>query len=66
MKTEENIRDLFEHLDELPTEIIDILEKYSEWDETYEVCENLKRELNNVGYTCEYYLDAIPYNLVKL
>jgi hypothetical protein len=55
--------DLFEHLELLPIEVLSILEKYSELDENYENCANLVYELEEVGYTCEYYLDAEPYNL---
>jgi len=57
--------DLFEHLELLPIEVLSILEKYSQLDETYENCANLVYDLEEVGYTCEYYLDAEPYNLRK-
>ena len=55
--------DLFEHLELLPIEVLSILEKYSELSETYENCGNLVSELEHVGYTCDYYLDAEPYGL---
>jgi len=32
----------------------------------YEDCDLLIQKLNAVGYTCEYGLDAVPYNLTKL
>ena len=58
--------DLFEKYDELPLEVLDILEKYSDMDETYENCGNMVTELESVGYTCDYYLDAVPFDLRKI
>jgi hypothetical protein len=58
--------DLFETPELLPKEVQEVLEKYSEMDNTYENCNTLIDELNKVGYTCEYYLDGIPTNLKKL
>jgi hypothetical protein len=43
-----------------------VLNKYSDKDDTYENCSNLVDDLNKIGYTCDYYLDAEPYNLRKL
>ena len=59
-------RDLFNHLDEVPQEVLDILEEFEENGCTYDNCEILVERLNEVGYTCEYELDAEPYNLTKL
>ena len=58
--------DLFEHYETLPIEVQAILEKYCDGDNTYEECANLVAELETVGYTCEYGLDAEPYELRKL
>jgi uncharacterized protein CbrC (UPF0167 family) len=58
--------DLFDDIENLPSEVREILDQYSEHDFTYETCANLVKELNAVGYTCEYYLDAQPYGLRKL
>ena len=55
--------DLFEHLELLPIEVLSILEKYSELSETYENCGNMVSELEQVGYTCDYYLDAVVFDL---
>jgi hypothetical protein len=33
---------------------------------TYEDCANYKSEVEKIGYTLEYGLDAEPYNLLKL
>lgn len=54
---------MFEHYDKLPTEVQLVLDKYFEFDYTYEQCANLVNELEEVGWTCDYYLDAEPYGL---
>lgn len=58
--------DLFETPHLLPLEVQNILILFSEMDNTYEDCEKLVKALNEVGYTCEYYLDAEPFNLHKI
>ena len=55
--------DLFEQIETLPQEVQAILKKYENGDFTYEECANLVAELEAVGYTCEYGLDASPYGL---
>jgi hypothetical protein len=57
--------DLFEHYETLPQEVQDVLSKYDEVD-TYEGCEAMLKEMEALGYTFEYYLDAVPYNLHKI
>jgi hypothetical protein len=64
-KTKKNV-DLFEHPELLPNDVLVILEKYENMDEDYKICEQLIAELNTVGYTCDYDLDGIPYDLKKL
>lgn len=59
------LQDLFEVPETLPKEVQDILEKYCQAD-TYEDLNNMLAELKPLGYTFEYYLDAIPFNLTKL
>jgi hypothetical protein len=58
--------DLFEKYEELPKEVLDIIEEFSEKENDYKVCEDLKNRLKLVGYTCEYDLSATPYNLKVL
>lgn len=60
------MNDLFETPELLPNNVQEILNKFSEMDNTYEECEELVSELNQVGYTCDYYLDAVPYDLRKI
>lgn len=59
------MKDLFEHYTELPIEVQQVLDNYSEI-ETYEDCERLIKELNSIGYTCDYSLDAVPFGLQKM
>ena len=55
-----------EQYDTLPQIVKDVLDKYATDENDYESCANLVKELNTIGWTCEYYLDAEPYNLRKL
>ncbi len=57
--------DLFEQVETLPQEVQDVLKKYENGGLTYEECAKLVIELEFVGYTCEYGLDAEPFNLRK-
>ena len=59
--------DLFNNVESLPQEVQDVLEMHEEdWDYTYENCSNLQNDLEEVGYTIDWYLDAQPYNLRKM
>lgn len=58
------MKNLFEHYEELPQKVQDILLKHMSC-EDYNGCEKLVKELESVGYTCDYGLDAIPYDLRK-
>lgn len=63
MKKLEQI-DLFENLNVLPPEVLAIYVEFSD-ELTYEKCACLLKRMKDVGYTFEYYLDAIPFNLKK-
>lgn len=56
----------FENLELVPEEVIDILDKYAMEDETYENCIAMDNELNSLGWTIEWGLDAVPYELEPL
>jgi len=58
--------DLFEHYEALPMELQKLLIQFSELDNTYFECELLLNECKKLGYTFEFSLDAIPYNLEKI
>lgn len=56
------VKDLFENPEQLPLEVQKILEDFDE-PGTYERCAQLIDMLQPYGYTFDYYLDAVPYNL---
>ena len=59
--------DLFEHIDLLPLSVRDILGKHlNNWVDDYDHCSMLVADLEVVGYTCDYYLDGVPFNLTKI
>jgi len=66
----DEIADLFNHYEDLPLKIKEIINVFNnEVDVTengYDLCKKLVSELEIHGYTCEYGLDAEPYNLQKL
>nr|WP_298657240.1 hypothetical protein [uncultured Flavobacterium sp.] len=62
------MQDLFKHPELLPPPVVDVLNEFTlaEDMDGYENCAKLVEALKPLGYTCDYYLDAIPYNLRKL
>lgn len=66
----DEIADLFEHCEELPLKIKEIISVFNtEIDVTenaYDLCKKLVSELEIHGYVCEYGLDSIPHSLRKL
>lgn len=56
---------LFTTPEQLPAEVQQILQQYSKSDFTYTECNELLSLLQPHGYSFEYGLDAIPYNLTK-
>jgi len=58
--------DLFEHYETLPQEVKDVIDEFEDMDSSYDNCNLFIERLNLVGYTCEYGLDGIPYNLSVL
>lgn len=64
-KESDLIPDMFQHMEHLPTEVQEVLERYSAMDESYDVCSAMLEELEALDYTFEYYLDAEPYFLRK-
>jgi|688.fasta_scaffold563911_3 hypothetical protein len=60
------MNDLFETPENLPIEIIDLMHEFSKMNNSYNACKIMLRECLKIGYTFEYGLDAIPFNLKKL
>lgn len=60
------IMDLFERYEQLPQQVIVIMEKFCDQENDYYTCKRLVIDLEKVGYSCEYGLDAEPYDLRKI
>jgi hypothetical protein len=60
---DENAIDLFENYELLPQNVQDLLIELGELEDTYEDCDKLISRLEELGYTCSYYLNAEPYDL---
>lgn len=58
--------DIAEQYELLPQNVKDVLDKFAESENDYESCADLVEALNEVGWTCEYYLDAEPFNLRRI
>lgn len=61
-------KDLFQKPELIPDDVKAVLSNWEEkWDEGdgYANCRNMQSELEELGYTFDYYLDAEPYNLRK-
>jgi hypothetical protein len=63
---EETQIDLFTTPEVLPAEVLAIVEKLGESDPSYEGNRLAVICLEKLGYTFDYGLDAIPFNLIKL
>lgn len=64
----EDFLDYFEHSELQPPELKSICDKYSnlfaQGDvDGYVLCKNFLAEVESIGFTFEYYLDADPYHL---
>lgn len=65
VKPKKNI-DLFDDWKKIPKPVKAILDKHSLYDSDYEDLEKAKKEVEAVGYTFDFGLDAVPYDLRKL
>lgn len=63
-------QDLFEKWETLPANVLAIIERMEaerdtqHWD--YATCKHYRKELEKLGYTYSFGLDAEPYNLRKI
>lgn len=60
------VEDLFETPELIPTEVQDVLVTFNEDEDSYMELDRLLNELEPLGYTFSYYLDAEPYWLRKI
>lgn len=60
--------DLFEHPEELPEEMKDLVtgNHSVQFEDNYEACEKMLKLMRPLGYVFEYGLDAEPYDLRKI
>lgn len=58
--------DLFEHYYLLPKEVLAIVESFDDNEDLYDECRRLEKELTPHGYTFDWGLDGVPFNLRKL
>lgn len=58
--------DLLANYELLPVRVQNILFSFDENKDSYQECERLLKELEPLGYTFEYYLDGVPYDLRKI
>lgn len=58
--------DLFESYEDLPAEVNMVLDRYSLDELDYKQCESLLAEMESLGYTFEFGLDASPYGLKEM
>lgn len=64
---EDETTDLFATPELIPDNVRAVFDKYDNGDElSYEEIFKLHTEVEELGYTFDYYLDAVPYNLRKL
>jgi len=55
--------DLFEFYDQQPPELKDICRHYEAGDLSYQQCEEFLHQVEHIGFTFDYGLDAEPFNL---
>jgi hypothetical protein len=60
------MQDLFEYPEKWPANLRAILFAYITKDQTYANLIQLERDLLNIGYSIEYGLDCMAYNLQKV
>jgi hypothetical protein len=53
-------------IEDLPIEVQDVLQKYQYEEEDYHTMLRMSKELNDLGYTFDFGLDAIPTNFRKM
>jgi hypothetical protein len=52
--------------DNAPQEVKDILDTFDENKDSYAECERIVNELNEIGWTADYYLDGVLFDLQNI
>jgi hypothetical protein len=58
--------DLFENYKDIPANLLILINEFEEKDNSYSNCKKLLKKCVKIGYSFDYGLDAIPYNLQKI
>ena len=53
-------------IEQLPQNVKNILNTFDENKDSYQECERIISELNLIGYTADYYLDGVLFNVAPL
>jgi len=57
------MKDLFETPELIPSEVQAVLDTFNEDSNIYWELDKILNQVEKLGYTFEYYLDAVPYGL---
>ena len=60
------MQDLFEYPEKQPAKLRALLLEYTAKEQSYRNLMQLENDLLKIGYSIEYGLDCIPYNLHKI
>jgi hypothetical protein len=60
------MEDLFEYPEQWPANLRVLLLAYMTKEQNYTNLKQLEKDLLNIGYSIEFGLDCIPYNLQKI
>lgn len=68
MTNENEVIDLFENHESLPEKVQQMISDYTELLESgngngYTICKSFQADIKKLGYTFEYGLDGVPFNL---
>lgn len=55
-----------EKYDSLPIEIKEVLNTWNDEKNLYKECERIKKELNKIGWDCEYGLDGTIEDVIEI
>jgi len=66
IRLEESEDDLFDFPELIPESIGEIMESANDNEDSYEQCNRMQNLMKPLGYTFEYGLDGVPYNLRKI
>ena len=60
--------DYFEHPEKIPSEISQLMDEFQALDDAdpYSLCKSLLSSIQPLGWTFEYGLDGLPYNLCPI